>query len=236
MNAQSLDLAIYPGDLVGTGGASSWDNWIGITSTANFDRYMVPGNHDLPVGGDALWQSKFNWLPDSQTVNGRKGIDKMDYYFDVQNTRFISITTDSQANGAGGQPAALDWFREVLNDPSTQVKEHVFVYSHHPITFDQYDGSARTHPTYWDTMVDSGSPVHGTFEGHWHQYQPGRPDPLNQQLWEVIAGTGNAGFSGYPWQNKIGYTVVEVEGPEATAAIYGDNNGDGQYEDLLDTF
>lgn len=236
MNAQSLDLAIYPGDLVGTGGVSSWDAWLATTGTANYDRYMVPGNHDLPVGGDALWQSKFSWLPDSQTVGGKQGIDKMDYFFDVQNTRFISITTDSQANGAGGQPAALEWFDEVLRDPSTQSKDHVFVYSHHPITFDQYDGTGGTYGAYWQTMVDSGAPVHGIFEGHWHQYQPGRPDPLNQQLWEVIAGTGNAGFSGYPWQNKIGYTVVEVAGTEAVAQFYGDSNGDGQYDDLLDTF
>lgn len=236
MNNRSLNLAVYPGDLVGTGGSGSWDNWIAATSSANFDLYMVPGNHDLPVGGDALWQSKFNWLPDSQTINGKTGIDKMDYYFDVADTRFISVTTDSQAHGAGGQPASLDWFTEVLNDPSTQSKDHVFVYSHHPITFDQYDGTGGTYGNYWQAMVDSGAPVHGIFEGHWHQYQPGRPDPLNQQLWEVIAGTGNAGFSGFPWQNKIGYTVIEVDGLEASAEFYGDSDGDGQYDDVLDRF
>ena len=236
MNTQSLDLAIYPGDLVGTGGSASWDAWIARTNTANFDLYMVPGNHDLPVGGDALWQSKFHWLPDSQTVGGKTGIDKMDYFFDVGNTRFISVTTDSQAHGAGGQPAALDWFSEVLNDPSTHAKDHVFVYSHHPITFDQYDGTGGTYGDYWGAMVDSGAPVHGIFEGHWHQYQPGRPDPYNQQLWEVIVGTGNSGYSGFPWQNKIGFTVVEVNGSEATAEFYGDSDGDGRYDNVLDTF
>ena len=236
MNTQSLDLAIYPGDLVGTGGSSSWDNWIADTSSANFDLYMVPGNHDLPVGGDALWQSKFNWLPDSQRVNGKIGIDQMDYFFDVDNTRFISVTTDSQANGAGGQPAALDWFTEVLNDASTQSKDHVFVYSHHPITFDQYDGTGGTYGNYWGAMVDSGAPVHGIFEGHWHQYQPGQPDPYNQQLWEVIAGTGNTDFSGFPWQNKIGFTMIDVSGTEVSAEFYGDADSDGSYDDVLDTF
>ena len=236
MNNQNLDLSIYPGDLVSTGGTSSWDNWISDTSHANFDLYMVPGNHDLPVGGDALWQSKFNWLPDSQTVNGKTGIDQMDYFFDVGNTRFISVTTDSQANGAGGQPAALEWFTEVLNDSATQSKDHVFVYSHHPITFDQYDGTGGTYGNYWQAIVQSGAPVHGIFEGHWHQYQPGRPDPYNQQIWEVIAGTGNTGYSGFPWQNKIGYTVIETNGLEASAQFYGDADGDGSYDDVLDTF
>ena len=76
---------------------------------------MVPGNHDLPVGGDALWQSKFSFLPDSQIVDGKQGIDKMDYYFDKGDTRFVSVTTDSQANGAGGQPAALDWLEPYVD-------------------------------------------------------------------------------------------------------------------------
>ncbi|MGI9428617.1 MAG: metallophosphoesterase family protein, partial [Bythopirellula sp.] len=240
MNTQSLDLAVYPGDLVGTGGSASWDAWIADTSSANFDLYMVPGNHDLPVGGDTLWQSKFNWLPNSQTVGGvngpQTGIDQMDYYFDVGDTRFISVTTDSQANGTRHPAAALPWFENVLNLPSTQSKDHVFVYTHHPITFDLYDGSGGIDGSFWQTMVDSGAPVHGIFEGHWHQYQPGRPDPYNQQLWEVIAGTGNAGFSGHPWQNKIGFTVIDVDGTEVTAEFFGDADNDGSYDDVLDAF
>ncbi|MEO2048230.1 MAG: metallophosphoesterase [Pirellulales bacterium] len=99
MNAYNSEFFILPGDLVNTGGSGSWDSWIAKANNFNSEQYMVPGNHDLPVGGNALWQSKFSWLPDSQVVDGKQGIDQMDYFFDLGDTRFISVTTDSQANG-----------------------------------------------------------------------------------------------------------------------------------------
>lgn len=237
MNTHDPALVVFPGDLVSTGSMSAWNQWDNLTDHfiggANM-RLMVPGNHDLPVGGDAQWRQTFDWLPDSQQVGGVKGIDKMDYYFDHGNTRFISVTTDSQANGAGGQPAALTWLDNVLNDPSTQSKDHVFVYSHHPITFNNYDRTGGTAGQWWQTMGDSGV-VDGVFVGHWHQYQPSQPHP-HHHTWELIAGTGNAGFSGHPWQNKVGYTIVEVDGPRAVASFYSDSDGDGDYDDLFDTF
>lgn len=237
MNAHDPALVVFPGDLVSTGSVSSWTQWNNLTDHfiggANM-RLMVPGNHDLPVGGDLQWQQTFEWLPDSQAIEGVKGIDKMDYYFDHGNTRFVSVTTDSQAHGAGGQPAALNWLEKLLNDPTTQSKDHVFVYSHHPITFNNYDRTGGTAGQWWQTMGESGV-VDGVFVGHWHQYQPSQPHP-HHHTWELIAGTGNTGFSGHPWQNKVGYTIVEVDGPRAVARFYSDADGDGDYDDLFDTF
>ena len=236
MNAHDPSLVVFPGDLVGTGSIPAWNQWDNLTDHfvggAN-NRLMVPGNHDLPVGGDLQWQEKFDWLPDSQSFGGAKGIDQMDYFVDFGNTRFVSVTTDSQANGAGGPPPAQTWLENLLEDPSTQSKDHVFVYSHHPITFNNYDGTGGTSGPWWQAM--SGAGVDGVFVGHWHQYQPSQPDP-HHHTWEVIAGTGNAGFSGHPWQNEIGYTIVEVDGPRAVARFYGDADNDGNYDDLLDDF
>jgi len=237
MNAHDPALVVFPGDLVSTGSTASWNQWDALSQHfvgGPENRLMVPGNHDLPVGGDLQWQQKFNWLPDSQTVGGVKGIDQMDYYVDHGNSRFISITTDSQANGAGGPPAAQQWLENVLNDPSTQAKEHVFVYSHHPVTFNNYDGTGGTSGPWWQAMGESGV-VDSVFVGHWHQYQPSQPHP-HHNTWELIAGTGNTGFSGHPWQNKIGYTIVEVDGPRSISRFYGDADGDGSYDDLLDEF
>ena len=240
MNNQNLDLALYPGDLVEVGASGSWDSWISDTNPANFDLYMVPGNHDLPVGGDALWQSKFSWLPNSQTVGGangsQTGFDQMDYYFDVGNTRFISITTDSQANGSYHPAAALDWFENVLNDATTQSKDHVFVMTHHTVTYSSHDGSGGTSGRFWRAMVDSGAPVHGLFTGHWHHYNPGQPDPYNQDLWEVVSGTGNSSFDGEVYRQQVGYTVYNIDGAEVSAEFYGDLDGDGSFDDLIDTF
>ena len=237
MNAHDPALVVFPGDLVGTGSASSWGQWDSLTEhfiAGPNRRLMVPGNHDLPVGGDALWQQTFNWLPDSQPVGGVRGLDQMDYYYDFGNSRFISVTTDSQQNGAGGPPAAQQWLENVLSDPTTQSKDHVFVYSHHPVTFNNYDSTGGTSGDWWQALGNAGN-VRGLFVGHWHQYQPSQPHP-HHNTWEVISGTGNAGYSGHPWQNEIGYSIVEVEGPRAYLKFYGDADGDGSYDDLLDTF
>lgn len=234
MNAYNPEFFIQPGDLVSTGGAGSWDNWLSITDSFNGERYMVPGNHDLPVGGDALWKSKFSFLPDSQIVDGKQGIDKMDYYFDRGNARFVSVTTDSQANGAGGQPAALDWLEAVLNDPATQAKEHVFVYSHHPVTYQNLSGTGGTAGDWWQTMADSGV-VDAFYAGHWHLYQPSQPDP-NSSTWEAVLGTGGGSLEGFAWQFQHGFTVVDVKGPRVEATFFGDADGDGAYDDVMDQF
>ena len=237
MNRHDPAAVIFPGDLVGTGSASSWGEWNRLTSHfvgGENRRLMVPGNHDLPVGGDALWQQTFSWLPSSPTIGGQRGIDQMDYFYDIGNTRFISITTDSQQHGAGGPPAALPWLEQVLQDPGTQAKDHVFVFSHHPITFNNYDRTGGTEGAWWQTMAAAEN-VRGVFVGHWHQYQPSQPDP-HHGAWEVIAGTGNRGFSGHPWQNEVGFSLVEVNGPRAVLKFYGDADDDGSYDDLLDQF
>lgn len=237
MNVHNPALVVYPGDLVDTGSVAAWNQWKNLSQHfvgGATMRLPVPGNHDLPVGGDLQWQQTFNWLPNSPVIGGVKGIDKMDYYVDYQNTRFISITTDSQVQGAGGPPAAQQWLTNLLADPSTQSKDHVFVYSHHPITFNNYDGTGGTAGPWWQSMAQSGV-VDSVFVGHWHQYQPSQPDPYSD-MWETIAGTGNTGFSGHAWQNKIGFTLVEVDGPRVTAKFYGDGDGDGNYDNVLDSF
>lgn len=236
MNAHDPSLVVFPGDLVSSGNVSSWGQWDQLTRHfvgGVHNRLMVPGNHDLPVGGDVSWQQTFNWLPDSQPVGGVNGIDQMDYFVDFGNTRFVSVTTDSQANGAGGPPPAQQWLDNLLNDPATQAKDHVFVYSHHPVTFNNYDGTGGTQGAWWQSMGNAEN-VTGLFVGHWHQYQPSQPHP-HHYTWEVVSGTGNSGFSGHPWQNEVGYSIVEVDGQRATLKFYGDSDGDGRYDNLLDS-
>jgi hypothetical protein len=237
MNAHNPALVVYPGDLVDTGSVPAWNQWKALSQHfvgGPTMRLPVPGNHDLPVGGDLQWQQTFNWLPNSPVIGGAKGIDKMDYFVDYQNSRFISVTTDSQVQGVGGPPAAQQWLTNLLNDQSTQSKDHVFVYSHHPITFNNYDGTGGTSGPWWQSMAQSGV-VDSVFVGHWHQYQPSQPDPYHD-MWETIAGTGNTGFSGHSWQNKIGFTLVDVAGDRVVSRFYGDADNDGNYDDVMDEF
>ena len=149
---------VFPGDLVGAGSVSTLNEWENLTSQFGDNRYMVPGNHDLPgrPASNGDWQSVFSWLPDSQTVpnvttadpnDTINGVDQMDYYVDVApNVRLISVTADrdllpgesaSHTGGyevLGGEPPALDWFQSVMALDSTQQMEHVFVMTHHPVT------------------------------------------------------------------------------------------------------
>ena len=204
----------------GSPGDDSWaeftDKTVGVFAAAgqNIDLFMVPGNHDMggsypTMSQNSHWQDQFDtypgnydgtyydnqpWLPDSQTVDGahgpQTGVDQMDYYVDYGNTRFISITTDRD-NTAGYSVVDMQWFENVLNHPDTLSKDHVFIMTHHPVTYTGYEGAGGTGGSFWQAMVDSGAKVHGLFVGHWHQYQPGQPDPLNPDLWEVNVGIGS---------------------------------------------
>ena len=243
------------------------DKTVGVFAAAgqDIDLYMVPGNHD--TGGSTSgsspnsgWQDQFDaypgtgiyagtyydsqpWLPDSQTVGGahgpQTGVDQMDYYVDYGNTRFISITTDRD-DTPGYTVVDMLWFENVLNHADTLSKDHVFIMTHHPVTYTGYENAGGTGGSFWQAMVDSGAKVHGLFVGHWHQYQPGTPDPLNPDLWEVNLGVGTptpASGHGLPWQNRTGFGVFDVNGAEVTAQFYIDSSGDnGPYDPLADSF
>ena len=53
VNGHNVDRIIIPGDLVGTGGDGSWNNWIAKAQNFNgglANILMTPGNHDQPSG------------------------------------------------------------------------------------------------------------------------------------------------------------------------------------------
>ena len=245
------DFSIFAGDLVGTGGISTFNQWNSATSVLAGSRFMVPGNHDLPATTNANWQSAFSYLPDSQVVpnittpnpsDTIRGIDKMDYYFDRGNSRFISVTTDSQA-GAGGPPRALDWFQSVMSLQSTKDKDHVFVYTHHSITTQPSDSTGGIEGEWWRSVagrneeLDAPAAV-ALMSGHWHFYQPSRPDPLSDTL-ELVHGTGGGHLEGAPQHAIHGFSLITIDGPTVTAQFYGDANGSAggfQFDDLLDEY
>jgi hypothetical protein len=89
MNVHNPALVVYPGDLVEVGSVPAWNQWKSLSSHfvgGPTMRLPVPGNHDLPVGGDLQWQQTFDWLPNSPTIGGAKGIDKMDYWITTSTT------------------------------------------------------------------------------------------------------------------------------------------------------
>ena len=260
INSMSPDFTVFAGDLVGTGTVSTFAEWNTATGVLGNNRYMVPGNHDLPgrPATNADWQTSFNWLPDSQVVpnvttpdpnDTVQGVDKMDYYFDMGGARFISVTSDRDAlpgessDVLGGTPRALDWYQSVMSLPSTQAKDHIFVFTHHSVTTQPSDALGGVAGEWWQSVAGRNEQYDlpaatALMSGHWHFYQPSRPDPLSDTL-ELIHGTGGGGLEGAPQHAIHGFSVITVDGDDVSAKFYGDANGatgGWSFDDLLDEY
>ena len=261
----NVDYILFPGDLIANTGSSGWNAWsartsgygVGGTNLNQFGRdmrLMTPGNHDVGSGASA-WQSAFSWLPDSQTLNGQTGIDQVDYYVDQGNVRFVSISSDApnqsyNSRQIGNSPPALDWMREVMLDvdarnadanPDNNI-DHVFTFSHRPVTTQAESPTGGTNGEWWESMTgqDAASGNHAAtafIPGHWHMYQPSRPDPRVDTM-EIISGTGGGGLEGQAHRNRHGYSIISVNGGDVTSEFYGDfNQGSDNWNfQLLDSY
>ena len=236
MNALDPALVIFVGDLIGgtytiDSQQAAWEEWVDVASGLNAEVYAVPGNHDFfpgePVYG--AWLETFPWLP---TENSPAGEEGMTYWFDHEDTRFVSVLTDSEW---GQTTPDQGWLDAVLEDPETQAMDHVVVYSHHPVSFSTAEPLGTTSDAFWQSLV--GNDVAVYFCGHWHRYQPSQLGN-GGDTWETIIGTG--GGSLYDperaYQQIEGFQLVEVDGPTMTAWFYGDEDGDGSYDDIMDEY
>ncbi|MCP4807554.1 MAG: hypothetical protein GY913_15200 [Proteobacteria bacterium] len=237
MNAKNPDVLLVAGDLVG--GAYSvgstvtqWEDF--LLATADFDGtvYAVPGNHDVYGGSGtfAAWKDTFGF-PTDDSPTGEEGVS---YFVDHGNTRFVFVTSDQENGGTGLSSEALVWLDRVLSESSEFA--HVYVVTHHPISFSTESSIGGTQGDFWQLMVAYG--VEGTFMGHWHRYQPSQPGG-GGPTWETIIGTGG-GWTGFEpireYQQQWGFLLVEVDGAYAEATFFGDADGDGRYDDALDSF
>jgi hypothetical protein len=233
MNALDPAFALFCGDLVAGSISSSvtineWNQWKTATSPLSATRLMTPGNHDFYGGTFASWRSSFPWLPTSNSPAGEVGAS---YYVDVGGTRIISICTDFET---GGNVPNQSWLDSVL--ATSGSFEHVFIFSHRPIQFSTAEWTGGSGGPFWQSMVQND--VRGYFSGHWHRYQPDQIG-AGGDTWEVLIGTGG-GWQGFeptrPYQQVPGFFLVEVNGTEVQGTFYGDGDGDGSYDDALDTF
>ena len=241
INTHNVEYVLFPGDLVADTGLNGWNSWrnttnaFGINSLGRDKRLMTPGNHDVGSGVGA-WQSAFSFLPDSNTVNGITGINQIDYFVDHENVRFISISTDVPGGQHGGLPNALNWLREVMKDvdirnsdedPENNI-DHVFTFSHRPVTTQFESGTGGTNGAWWESMTgqDANSGNHAAtalLAGHWHMYQPSRPD-VDVDTMELISGTGGGGLEGAPHRNRHGYSIVTVNGGNVSSEFFAATN------------
>ena len=239
MNTHSPDVGLFVGDLVDGAYSvsetkSQWEDFVAVIDGFSGTALMVPGNHDVYGGAgtfDAFRQT-FPWLPTEDSPSGEEGVS---YYYDVGAVRFISITSDQEVyNTFNVSSAGMAWLDRVLSE--SDAFAHVFVMTHHPVSFSDEGGLGTTGGDFWQTLVGYG--VTGLFAGHWHRYQPSQPGN-GGDTWETIIGTGGGAITYAPlrdYQQRHGFLLVEVTGAEAVATFYGDEDGDGSYDDALDSF
>lgn len=239
MNAHDPDVGLFVGDLVGGSGSltATVDQWQDFNATiADFEGHalLVPGNHDVYGGAGTFdaWRETFAWLPVDDSPPGEEGVS---YVYDVGTTRFISITSDQEvSNPYNVSSEGMVWLDRVLSE--SQSFEQIFVMTHHPVSFSDEGGLGTTGGDFWQTLV--AYDVTGIFAGHWHRYQPGQLGN-GGATWETIIGTGG-GWMGFEpireYQQRYGYLVVKVDGPEAHATFYADDDGDGHYDDPVHDF
>ena len=264
VNTHGVDYVLFPGDLVGDTGNAGWAEWATRTSVLGQNdlgrdkRLMTPGNHDRGQNDTfGNWQNTFNWLPDSQVMNGQKGIDQVDYFVDHGSVRFISISTDAPGQyynnrAVNNAPPALAWMQQVMKDvdarnsdadPNNNI-DHVFTFSHRPVSTQIESPTGGTNGAWWESMTGQAGSASGQkaatafLPGHWHMYQPSRPDP-DVDTAEIISGTGGGGLEGQAHRNRHGFSIVTVDGGDVTSEFYGDfdqGNSDTWDFQLLDTF
>lgn len=238
MNALSPDFAFFVGDLVNGSynlerQVEVWNDWIVASEALTMDRYAVAGNHDMFArGSKAAWGETFSFLPRANSPEGDEGLT---YWFDVGNCRFVSVLTDVDG-GATAELSHPEWLEALLADADTQAKDHVFVFTHHPVSWSTYDLLGGTFGGLWQALVQND--VDALFAGHWHLYQPGQLGN-GGNTWEVIDGTGG-GWQGYdPIRlSNLGHGFIKVDiwGGQVEVSFYRDDDGDGHYDDVADQF
>lgn len=239
MNQKSPTALLVAGDLINgsysnSGAIAQWDDFNTAIGHFKGDVWMLPGNHDVYSGSGAFdaWRKTFPWLPTDDSPPGEEGVS---YYIDHGDTRFVFITSDGPSQYGYVSSEGLKWLDRVLSESDTAGFEHIFVVTHHPVSFsDNYHGG--TAGDFWQLV--SGYGVAGVFSGHWHRYQPSQLG-AGGDTWETIIGT-SGGWQGYqpirPYQQVHGFLLVDVEGGQVSATFYGDEDGDGDYDDALDQY
>ena len=239
MNTHHPQVGLFVGDLIN--GSYSLDDT--ISQWADFEQVvagfegmplLVLGNHDVYSGSGTFdaFRETFDWLPTDDSPPGEEGIS---YYYDVDDVRFISITSDQETyNPFDVSAEGQAWMERVLSESG--AFEQVFVFTHHPVSFSDEGGLGTTGGAFWQALLTWD--VTAMFAGHWHRYQPSQLGN-GGSTWEVILGTGGGAITYSPireYQQLHGFVLVEVTGEEAVASFWGDADGDGYYDDEMDRF
>ncbi|MEE3327275.1 MAG: LamG-like jellyroll fold domain-containing protein [Myxococcota bacterium] len=240
MNTHNPAFGLFVGDLVGGSYSlattrAAWEDFLSATDAFTGVRLPIPGNHDVYPGSGTFdeVEDTFDWLPTDDAPAGEEGVS---YYIDHENVRFIGITSDQEVGSSSRvSTQGLTWLDDKLVDAEQLGLDHTIVFNHHPVSFSSDNNLGGTSGAFWQTLVTNDASA--VFSGHWHRYQPSQPG-AGGDSWETIIGTGGgAEYSPTrPYQQVFGFGVGEVDGDLLVMSFYGDADGDGAYDDLLDSY
>ena len=235
-NQQNAEFLLVAGDLVGGSGSlaatrTQWEDFLAVAEDFDGTLLAIPGNHDV-YGGEGTFDAfREDFGMPTDSPEGEEGVS---WVFDHGETRFVGVTSDQEDGGYRVSNAALLWLDGVLAESSEF--EHVYVMTHHPVTFSGDNSLGGTYGDFWQLLVANG--VEALFAGHWHRIQASQPGN-GGSTWETILGTGG-GWTGFSpirdYQQMNGFVLVEVDGAWAQATFYGDADGDGEYDEALDSW
>jgi hypothetical protein len=194
LNAVAPAFVINGGDLVSSGTASQYDQFIADSAAFQSPWLTIPGNHDIVNGGRTLYNRRL----------------APDYYdFTWGNAQFIML---DNADGSMSDQQ-LAWLENKLENRTTQ---HVFLFMHKP-PFDPRPGQMHTvnSKALADRLISMAARYHVTavFSSHIHMYYKG------ERLGVPYYITGGAGAPLYAQPAEGGiyhYLQVKIAGDQVS--------------------
>jgi hypothetical protein len=225
--ADRVDLVLVTGDLVCSGSARAFDQWIRAVEPvrrAGVAVYPVRGNHDL-TGDPETWRAAFGGMIPS---NGPAGELMMTYVVTNRDACFIMLDNYAVAGGVN-----VAWVNSVL---MSNTLPHVFAVGHMPAFKvdhpDCLDDNRDVRDRFWRLLARHRAKAY--FCGHDHFYSAIRLDDgdgdATNDVHQLIVGSGGAGlYSGGDFDGdngrwkpvnlwfakEYGYVVVEIDGLSA---------------------
>ncbi|MBU0617038.1 MAG: metallophosphoesterase [Planctomycetes bacterium] len=230
---QSVDLVIFPGDLV-TGGVDqatlesqllTWRDIMQPVYDAGIGVYPVRGNHDLgsPAGVTA-WNNVFSG-PYGLPQNGPAGEENLTFAVEHENALFLGLdqyVTPHRVNQT--------WVDEQL---AASGAPHVFSFGHEPAFEVEHTDCLDDYPTrrdaFWHSLEDAGGRT--CFAGHDHFCDHARVDddgdPGND-IHQLVVGTAGAPL--YSWSGSYDgdngdYTLENLRHARAYGCVLGEIDG-----------
>lgn len=191
INQTDAEFLVHLGDMVPSGNAEEFNDFISTMENLNIPYYTVPGNHDVRTNGLKYYQDLFA---------------PAQYYFDYHNLRFIFLDNSS----LGLDNEQFLW----LEDTIAGTKNNSFVFKHVPLKDPRDLGHSFIDPLeaerFSELITSNEHKIGGLFSGHIHMFYQG----LINDIPIVISGGGGAPLYASPDKGGYNHFALVRVGPD----------------------